>query len=441
MNAIDLIIQKRNGGALSREEISFLVKGYTDGSIPDYQMAAFMMASFLQGLSESEMVSLTETMLHSGEVLDLSEIPGIKVDKHSTGGVGDKISIVLAPLVAACGVKVPMISGRGLGHTGGTLDKLESIPGFQTTVSTAVYRKQLAEIGVVMIGQTKDITPADKKMYALRDATGTVEYIPFIAASILSKKLAEGADALVLDVKCGSGAMMQSEQDARVLAETMTRLAESFGTPTTTFLTDMNNPLGHATGNWPEIVECIDCLHGNGPDDVMEVTIALAVEMLLAGKVASSQEEAKELCNSAISSGRAFEKFVEMVEVQGGSAQAIRDPASRNENRVEVVVHASQSGVIKWIDSRDIGRASVVLGAGRATKEDSVDPLAGIILTVKPGDTVQIGESIALIQASTNAHIERTIPVMMAAFKFDEETPKEGSRLLSKYQNGRWVNP
>ena len=407
MNAIDLIIQKRNGGALSREEISFLVKGYTDGSIPDYQMAAFMMASFLQGLSESEMVSLTETMLHSGEVLDLSEIPGIKVDKHSTGGVGDKISIVLAPLVAACGVKVPMISGRGLGHTGGTLDKLESIPGFQTTVSTAVYRKQLAEIGVVMIGQTKDIAPADKKMYALRDATGTVEYIPFIAASILSKKLAEGADALVLDVKCGSGAMMQSEQDARVLAETMTRLAESFGTPTTAFLTDMNNPLGHATGNWPEIVECIDCLHGNGPDDVMEVTIALAVEMLLAGKVASSQE----------------------------------DPASRNENRVEVVVHASHSGVIKWIDSRDIGRASVVLGAGRATKEDSVDPLAGIILTVKPGDTVQIGESIALIQASTNAHIERTIPVMMAAFKFDEETPKEGSRLLSKYQNGRWVNP
>ena len=292
-----------------------------------------------------------------------------------------------------------------------------------------------------MIGQTKEIAPADKKMYALRDATGTVEYIPFIAASILSKKLAEGADALVLDVKCGSGAMMQSEKDARKLAETMTRLAESFGTPTTAFLTDMNNPLGNATGNWPEIVECIDCLHGNGPADIMEVTMALAVEMLLAGKVASSQEQAKNMCENAISSGRAFEKFIEMVEIQGGSARAIREPESRNADRVEVVVRASQSGTLKWIDSRDIGRAAVALGAGRATKEDTVDPLAGIILTVKPGETVQTGEPIALIQASTDARIEHAIPVMMTAFKFDEEIQKGPSRLLSKYQNGIWVNP
>ncbi len=443
INAVDLIVRKREKGELSALEIASLVNGYTLGNIPDYQVAAFLMAAFLNGMNEGEMVALTEAMLHSGSVLDLSDIPGKKVDKHSTGGVGDKVSIPLAAIVAACGVPVPMISGRGLGHTGGTLDKLESIPGFSTQMDIEAYRRQLADIGVVMIGQTDEIAPADKKLYALRDVTGTVEFIPFIAASILSKKIAEGIDALVLDVKCGSGAFMQSETDARQLAETLVQIGERFDKPTVALLTDMDQPLGRRVGNWPEIVESVQCLRGEGPDDVMEVTLALAAEMLLAGGVAGSLEEGQELSTQCISDGRAMEKFVELVESQGGDPEAVRNPEKIDGGAQTADILASENsvGTVARIDARIIGRAMITLGAGRMTKEDEVDPLAGITLMVKQGERVPSSGVIARIQASSDDRFAATEEMVKLAFEFAESASDPGSRLIDRYSNGRWVNP
>jgi len=441
INIIDLILTKRNKGVLTREEIAGFVYGYTVGDIPDYQASALLMASFLNGMNEDEMVSLTDSMLNSGRVLDLSDIPGRKVDKHSTGGVGDKMSIVLAPLVASCGVPVPMISGRGLGHTGGTLDKLESIPGFSTQMNIASYRAQLAEIGVVMIGQTDDIAPADKKLYALRDVTGTVECIPFIAASILSKKLAEGIDALVLDVKFGSGAFMQDEGQARILAETLTDLGERFGKDTVTLLTDMEQPLGYGIGNWPEIVESVACLKGNGPEDVMEVTMALAAEMIVAGDIVDSLEAAMEMAENAITSGRAWQKFEEMVERQGGSLEAIRKPESRDAHRKEAVILAPVSGIVTRMDARIVGRTAVGLGAGRMKKEDEVDPIAGIWLQTSVGSMVSEGDELARIQATSDARFEEAKIQLLTAFDFGDEVEIPASRIKDRYAKGSWLNP
>ena len=441
INAIDLILKKRDGGNLTRQEIAGFVDGVTEGTIPDYQAAAFLMASYLNGMNGEEMVGLTHCMLHSGSVLDLSDIPGRKVDKHSTGGVGDKMSIILAPVVASCGVPVPMISGRGLGHTGGTLDKLESIPGFSTQMSIAAYRKQLAEIGVVMIGQTEDIAPADKKLYALRDVTGTVEFIPFIAASILSKKLAEGIDALVLDVKFGSGAFMQSEDQARKLAQTLTDLGEQFGKRTVALLTDMNQPLGFAVGNWPEIAESIDCLHGEGPEDVMEVTLALSAEMIVAGGRAKSFEEGLQLAKDAISSGRAWSKFEELVVRQGGQLENIQNPESRSKGEASQDIYAQETGTISNIDARLVGRAAVSLGAGRIKKEDVVDPLAGIILRVSAGSSVRAGDVIARVVATTSTRFEKADNMLKNAFSYGSNVEVLPSRIKDRYSDGRWLNP
>lgn len=440
INIVDLILRKRDSGILTRNEIATFVYGYTIGDIPDYQAAAFLMAAFLQGMNEEEMLSLTDAMLNSGRVLDLSDIPGRKVDKHSTGGVGDKVSIPLAPIVAACGVPVPMISGRGLGHTGGTLDKLESIPGFTTALSIQQYRQQLADIGLVMIGQTDDIAPADRKLYALRDVTATVEFVPFIAASILSKKLAEGIDALVLDVKYGSGAFMQEESHARFLAETLVNVSERFGKPTVALLTDMDQPLGRAVGNWPEIVESIELLKGEGPADLKEVTMALAAEMIVAGGKADTIEEAFEVAQSAIDSGNALDRFKQMVAAQGGDVAIIDEPGRRMEAAVtaDLRVPSGVPGIIERIDALDVGRAMVTLGAGRMQKEDEVDPLAGCILHKRQGDRVSAGDVLATVYASSDNRLSAAIDALSGAWAFAEKVQAPSTRIRDRYVGGSW---
>ena len=333
MNIVELIRKKREGGSLTEEEFRFLLTGYVEGNVPDYQMSAFLMACYFRGMSSEETLTFTKLMLHSGEVIDLSEIPGIKVDKHSTGGVGDKVSLILAPMVAACGVPVPMISGRGLGHTGGTLDKLESIPGFRTDLSIAEYKRVIRKIGLVMIGQTKEIAPADKKMYALRDVTATVECIPLIAGSIMSKKLAEGIDALVLDVKTGRGAFMQTNERALELAKTLVDIGNGFGKETIGFITNMNQPLGVAIGNWLEVVESVECLrgavgNGDASNDLMEVTYVLSGAMVYLGKKAKSIEDGIEKCRKTIEDGSAYRKLLELILAQGGNIAAIENLVS-----------------------------------------------------------------------------------------------------------------
>ena len=403
-NAVPLLVAKRDGHTLAPDDIRALVDAYTAGDVPDYQMAAFLMAAFVRGLGPAEGVALMQAMLHSGEVLDLSDIPGLKVDKHSTGGVGDKVSIVLAPLVAACGVPVPMISGRGLGHTGGTLDKLESIPGFDVNLDLTAYRRVLAEVGTVMIGQTAEIAPADKQIYALRDVTGTVESIPLIAASILSKKLAEGIDALVLDVKSGRGAFMTDESQARRLAETLVQMATDAGTPTVALLTNMDVPLGRASGNGPETAEAIQILRGETPDgggceDVVDVTLALAGEMVCLGGKADSPEAGRAIAEAALADGAALAVFRRLVAAHGGDAAVIDDPALLSGAPVATVT-ADRSGVVTDVDARRIALAAFDLGAGRARKEDAVDPKAGVVLNKRPGEPVEAGEPLATLYAS-----------------------------------------
>ncbi|MDA0873455.1 MAG: thymidine phosphorylase [Bacteroidetes bacterium] len=440
MNIVDLILTKRSGDALDDAQIHAFVEAYTAGDVPDYQMSAFLMAAFLRGMTEAEMISLTHAMLHSGIVLDLSDVPGVKVDKHSTGGVGDKVSIPLAPIVAACGVPVPMISGRGLGHTGGTLDKLESIPGFTTALSMQAYRRQLAEIGLVMIGQTDDIAPADRKLYALRDVTGTVEFVPFIAASILSKKLAEGIDALVLDVKFGSGAFMQAEPDARHLAETLVRVSEGFGKPAVALLTDMDQPLGCAVGNWPEIHESIQLLAGGSAPDLEEVTFELAAEMLVAGNAARSQEEGRLMARKAVVSGHAMDRFRQLVRAQGGSLVAIERPETRYDGAHAADVRAPEgmSGAVARIDARDVGRAMVDLGAGRRTKEDAVDPLAGCWLSKRQGDAVRPGDVLARVTATDASRLEAAVERIARAYTLSAQAPPPGSRIRDRFAAGVW---
>ena len=441
MHAVDYIRAKRDGRHLNDAQWHDLIDRYTRGDIPDYQMAAFLMAAFLNGMSDAEMVALTHAMLHSGLVLDLSDLPGRKVDKHSTGGVGDKVSIPLAPIVAACGVPVPMISGRGLGHTGGTLDKLESIPGFSTSLSIAEYRKQLAEIGLVMIGQTDDIAPADRKLYALRDVTSTVEFVPFIAASILSKKLAEGIDALVLDVKFGSGAFMQAEKDARFLAQTLVGVSERFGKPAVALLTDMDQPLGRAVGNWPEVAESIALLRGEAPEDLMEVTMALAAEMIVAGGKAASLLEGTAKAQEAIHSGAAWERFRAMVRAQGGDVAVVDDPNGRTSEAITADVHApaDAAGYVSRIDALGVGRAMISLGAGRRTKEDAVDPLAGCLLIKRQGDVVAPGDVLARVTASTEERMDEAMASLAAAWTYGAHPSRPDARIVDRFADGVWT--
>jgi pyrimidine-nucleoside phosphorylase len=396
MRAVDLIRKKRDGGCLTADEIRFLVGGIATAVVPDYQWAAFLMAVVWRGMEPGETAALVEAMLHSGTVLDLGDIPGPKVDKHSTGGVGDKTSLILAPIVAACGVTVPMVSGRGLGHTGGTLDKLESIPGFRVDIDLAAYRRIARECGLVLAGQTAEIAPADRVLYALRDATATVESIPLITASILSKKLAEGIDALVLDVKCGDGAFMKSEADARALAASMTTIGRALGKPVQALLTRMDEPLGRTVGNALEVKESIACLRGEGPADLMDVTLGLAAEMLVVGGAAADLAAARERCLCAIADGSALERLRLVVVAQGGEPRVCDDPEGVLPRAREVTpFRADRAGFITRLAAWPVGQASMLLGAGRETVASRIDPAAGIVLRRKPGDAVAAGDVIA----------------------------------------------
>jgi pyrimidine-nucleoside phosphorylase/thymidine phosphorylase len=396
MRAVDLIRRKRDGGDLTAAEIGFLVRGIATGEVPDYQWSALTMAILWRGMSRVETAALVEAMLHSGTVLDLSDIPGPKVDKHSTGGVGDKTSLILAPIAAACGVTVPMVSGRGLGHTGGTLDKLESIPGFRIDLDLAAYRRIARECGLVLIGQTAEIAPADRVLYALRDATATVESIPLITASILSKKLAEGIDALVLDVKTGDGAFMPREEDARRLAESMAGIGRELGKPMQVVLTDMNAPLGRTVGNALEVRESVACLRGGGPADLMEVSLELAAEMLVIGGVAPDLAAARDRCRRAIADGSALERFRRVVAAQGGDPAVCDDPAGvLPRPRAVAPFRIDRPGWISRMLAWPVGQASMLLGAGRSRVDAPIDPAAGIVLHRQVGDRVAAGDVIA----------------------------------------------
>jgi len=427
--AIDVIRKKRDGIELSREEIESLVSAYTSGGIPDYQVSAWLMAVVLRGMTRAETAALTDAMLHSGEVLDLSSLPAKKVDKHSTGGVGDKTSLVLAPLAAAAGVAVPMISGRGLGHTGGTLDKLEAIPGFNVNLPVGEFRRVLEICGCAMIGQTAEIAPADRKLYALRDVTGTVESPFLICASIMSKKLAEGIDALVLDVKTGSGAFMKSENDAAFLAELMVETGERMGKRVVALITDMDQPLGHMIGNSLEVVEVVDILRGKGPEDLRLLCSELAGWMLYLGGVADSIEEGKKQSDNLIASGKALDKFREMVELQGGDVRAIDDPKKLPQAQHTMTVTSAKSGYLASLQCEQVGTACVILGGGRERKEDFVDPSVGIALHKKVGDAVSKGEALATIYYNDEGRAVRARQLLEESYEITD-TPAHEKRPL-----------
>jgi pyrimidine-nucleoside phosphorylase len=430
--AIDVIRKKRDGAELSCGEIEGLVNAYTKGDIPDYQVSAWLMAVVLNGMTRPETAALTDAMLHSGDVLDLSSLPAKKVDKHSTGGVGDKTSLVLAPLAAAAGIVVPMISGRGLGHTGGTLDKLEAIPGFNVNLSVAEFRSVLEVCGCAMIGQTAKIAPADRKLYALRDVTGTVESPYLICASIMSKKLAEGIDALVLDVKTGSGAFMKSENDAAFLAELMVETGERMGKRVVALITDMDQPLGNMIGNALEVVECVDVLRGEGPEDLRELCLELAGWMLHLGGAAGTVGEGKQLSAKLISSGEALKKFRQMVELQGGSVAAIDDTSKLPRAKSTLQVAAVKSGFIASMQCEQIGTACVILGGGRERKEDSVDPAVGIVLHKKVGDRVVAGDPLATIHYNSDAKASRAVQLIEESCEITDEAPRAKRPLIHR---------
>ncbi len=436
MNTVELIRKKREGFSLTEEEFRWMISGYVQGVIPDYQMSSFLMACYFRGMNEEETLTFTRLMLHSGEMVDLSEIPGVKVDKHSTGGVGDKVSLILAPIVAACGVPVPMISGRGLGHTGGTLDKLESIPGFRTNLSIPEYKKVIKEIGLVMIGQTAEIAPADKKMYALRDVTATVECVPLISGSIMSKKLAEGIDALVLDVKTGRGAFMQTYERSLELAQTLTRIGNGFGKETVAFITDMSQPLGIAIGNWLEVVESVECLRGSRGNsdlssDLMEVTFVLAGAMLMLGKRAKNIDEGIILAKQSIKDGSAYKKFLDLVRVQGGDVSAIENLERYPLSKHSIEVKASEDGYIAEIDSLELGLTSIELGAGRARIDDVIDPKAGVVLKKKVGDTVGINDTVAVFYTDKETVLHAAKDRIAKALRVQSTPPKKTPMIVS----------
>jgi pyrimidine-nucleoside phosphorylase len=430
MHVTELIRKKRDGGELQRAEIEFLIDGYTRDSIPDYQMSAWLMAVLLRGMTRAELAALTEAMLNSGQVLSFPELPAPKVDKHSTGGVGDKTSLVLAPVVAAGGLFVPMISGRGLGHTGGTLDKLESIPGFNVNLSTAEFRRVLSQCGAAMIGQTAEIAPADKKIYALRDVTGTVESPYLICASIMSKKLAEGIDALVLDVKTGSGAFMKAEKDAIFLAELMVETGQRLGKRMTALITDMNQPLGRAVGNALEVMECIDILNDKGPDDLRELCLVLSGWMFLLGNRVTTLDEGRELAEQMISSRKAKEKFHQMVQLQGGNAAVLDDPTLLPRARHTAEIPSPSSGYVSSIMCEQIGTACVLLGGGRERKENSVDPAVGLIVHKKLGDKVTAGEALCTVHYSSTERLENARPLILRSYTIEAQPPKLDRKLV-----------
>ncbi len=406
MFVVPLIERKRDGAALSPEEWSALIAAYTAGRVPDYQMSALLMAVLLKGLERQELAALTDAMIASGQRLSFDGWATPRVDKHSTGGVGDKVSLVLAPLVAACGVAVPMMSGRGLGHTGGTLDKLEAIPGFRTALSLSETKAQVMKLGCAMIGQTPEIAPADGRLYALRDVTGTVEAIPLIAASIMSKKLAEGLTGLVIDVTRGSGAFLPKLEQSLELAQTMIALGEDRGCPTVALLTAMDRPLGRACGNALETEEAILALRGEGPEDLMEVTYALAIEMLLAAGVEKTTKKARKKLENTLGSGLAAEKFEQVIAAQGGNPKVVEDPSVLPQAQAVEVFPARATGVVTAVAPRIIGRAIVAMGGGRLQVEDTVDPTVGFVITVKPGDRVLDGEPIASVFAKDAAGVK-----------------------------------
>ena len=432
MTPYEIISKKRDNLELSAEEISFFINNYTKGEIPDYQMSALLMAIYLQGMSPKETTALTQTMLSSGEIVDLSEIPGIKVDKHSTGGVGDKVSIILAPIVAAAGVPVPMISGRGLGHSGGTLDKLESIPGFRVDYSIEEYKKKIEKIRVCLIGQTATLAPADKKIYALRDVTATVQSIPLICASIMSKKLAEGIDALVLDVKFGKGAFMQELSQAENLAKSLIKIGENAGKPTVAFITDMNNPLGNTVGNWLEIVECINCLKGKGPSDLMKITHKLCGAMIFLGGEADSLDEGVIISQRMILEGLAWNKFCEIVSEQDGDIDYILNPDKYETSAFSKTILANTEGWIESIDALQVGLSAVKLGAGRLKSTDKIDPKAGIVLHKKPGDFVKINDEILSIYTDKNEILDEVSDDLKRAIKINHKK-SEPPEMVLKY--------
>src|SRR3989440_727078 len=424
MRAYALIRKKRDGGLLDPAELAFLIQGATDGSVADEQLAAFLMAVFFRGLDpRAELPIWLEAMLHSGEVVDLSGIPGRKVDKHSTGGVGDKISLPLAPLAAVCGVRVPMVSGRGLGHTGGTLDKLESIPGFRVDLPIERFAQLVESLGVCLVGQTAEIAPADRKLYALRDATATVESVPLIASSILSKKLAEGIDALVLDVKVGRGAFMKTLTDARLLARTLIDLCQAMGRPCTALLTAMDVPLGFAVGNAVEVAESIEVLRGRGPDDVRELTLRLGVEMVLLADVAPAGPSARRRLEAALADGSALRRFAQIVAAQGGDARVVEDPRRLPRPSAVREVRLERGGVLAALDAEQVGLSAVELGAGRTRKEDRVDPAAGVLLRKRRGDEVRAGEVLAELHASDEARLDAGEARLRAAVALSDEPP------------------
>ena len=425
MRMYDLILKKKQGKELNTEEINWMIKEFTDGRIPDYQMSAMTMAICFQGMDKRETFDLTMAMRDSGDVLDLSRIDGIKVDKHSTGGVGDKVSLVLTPIVASLGVPVAKMSGRGLGHTGGTIDKLESFSGFSTEISEEKFIDSVNTIGIAIAGQTANLAPADKKLYALRDVTATVDQMSLIASSIMSKKLASGADAIVLDVKTGNGAFMQKEEDAIALAKAMVDIGNRAGKQTVAVITDMDEPLGNAVGNALEIKEVIDALHGDGPEDLMEVVYALGTQMLLLAKRAEDEEIARNLITESIQERKALKKFAEFIENQGGNREEILHPDMLPKARYVIPVLAEEEGCIERILAQDIGIACMTLGGGRENKESTIDHGVGIILTKKISDTVKKGETLALIHANSKEKAVLASGLVKNAYRIAKEPAKK----------------
>lgn len=421
----DIIIKKRDGGALSQEEIEFFARGVTDGRFADYQATALLMAIFWRGFTPQETVWLTHAMLHSGEVIDLSDLPGAKVDKHSTGGVGDKVSLILAPLAAACGLKVPMMSGRGLGHTGGTLDKLEAIPDFRVGLSAKEFREVLSKVGTAMIGQTPQIVPADRKLYSLRDVTGTVECIPLICASIMSKKLAEGIDSLVLDVKFGRGAFMKTKEQALELARSMVAIGKVSGKPVRALLTAMNQPLGRAVGHTTEVIEAIECLKGRGPADLMDVTYALTAHMLILGGAAKDDRDARQKMDAVIASGAALEKFRMLCVAQGGDASVIENynrlPTAKK--LIEINAAGGANGFVSNVDALKCAQAVMILGGGRAAVTDKVDHGVGISNLIKVGEAVSAGTPLCTLHVNDEAKGASAETSIRSAIQFSSTAP------------------
>src|SRR5580693_3835623 len=430
MRTVDLILRKRGGDELSVDEIQYLINGYTTGDIPDYQMAAFLMATYFTGMTDRELSSFTEVMMASGEVLNLDDIPGVKVDKHSTGGVGDKTSLICAPIAAAAGVVVPMISGRSLGHTGGTLDKLESIPGFRTDLTIEEFKEQLAKHGLAFIGQTPEIAPADGKIYGLRDATATVESIALIASSIMSKKLAVGLDAVVLDVKVGTGAFMKRQVDARRLAQMMVGIGRRMDKRVQALITDMNQPLGYAVGNALEVMEVSQTLQNAGPTDLTRLSLELAARMIFLAKIAPTLDEAREVAQQKLLDGSGYRKFKQVVTAQGGNAQALdRFELLPNATGMREIT-APRAGYISAIQAEDIGMASSMIGAGRNTKEDDIDPAVGVILEVKVGQKVEAGAVLCRVYYTRDEHVDEASEEIEDAFRISAQPPEERELIL-----------